>query len=131
MKVIYSCKANIVTANFDITRLQHPFWKHYAILTRKGWGVPQLYSFRVSVGPFRFDAVSLSASSVLILMWEPASHRSGWFGRFRPLTKGGSLPSLNFESRCIKRCAPLTPRLPSRAAELSRRLARLKRRAAG
>ena len=49
------------------------------------------------------------------VMWEPASHRSGWFGCFRPLTKGGSPPSLNFVSRCIKRCASLTPRLPSRA----------------
>ena len=51
----------------------------------------------------------------ILYMWEPASHRSGWFGRFRPLTKGGSPPSLYFESRCISRCTSLTPRLPSRA----------------
>ena len=49
------------------------------------------------------------------VMWEPASHRSGWFGQHRPLTKGGGPPSLNFESRRISRCASLTPRPPSRA----------------
>ena len=49
------------------------------------------------------------------VMWEPASHRSGWLGRLRPLTKGGGPPSLTFESRRIRQCASLTPGLPSRA----------------
>ena len=49
------------------------------------------------------------------VMWEPASHRSGWFGRLRPLTRGGGPPSLTFESRRISRCASLTPRPPCRA----------------
>ena len=35
------------------------------------------------------------------VMWEPASYRSAWFGRLRPLTKGGGPLSLTFESRRI------------------------------
>ena len=59
--------------------------------------------------------ISFNHYNSTVNLWEPASHRSGWFGRFRLLTKGGSPPSLNFESCCIKRCASLTPRLLSRA----------------
>ena len=61
------------------------------------------------------------------VMWEPASHRSGWFGRPRPLMRGGGPPDLTFKSRHIRRCASLTPR-PSSRADLS---ARLKRQASG
>ena len=70
--------------------------------------------------PTQSPQVSLVHTFALIpgVMWEPASHRSshrsGWFGRFRPSPEGSSPPSLNFESRCIKRRALLTPRLPSR-----------------
>ena len=49
------------------------------------------------------------------VMWEPVSHRSGWFGRLRPLMRGCGPPSLTFKSRRISRCASLTPRPPSRA----------------
>ena len=69
-----------------------------------------LLPFLCSTNSYR-HSFSLAAVNV----WEPASHRSGWFGRLRALTKGGSPPSLNFELRCISRCASLTPRLPSRA----------------
>ena len=70
--------------------------------------------------PTQSPQVSLAHTFALIpgVMWEPASHgsshRSGWFGRFRPSAEGSSSPSLNFESRGIKRRASLTPRLPSR-----------------
>ena len=67
----------------------------------------------------------------MLELWEPAAHRSGWFGRLRPLTRGGGQPSLTFESRRIRRCASLTPRPPSRADvsldSSAKRLARLSR----
>ena len=67
--------------------------------------------------PTQSSQVSLVHTSALNpgVMWDSASHRSGWFRRRRPLTKGGGPPSLTFESRCISRCALLTPRPPSRA----------------
>ena len=72
------------------------------------------------------DAVHTFALNLRV-MWEPASHQSRWFGRPRPLTRGGGPPILTFESRHIRRCASLTPR-PSSRADVS---ARLKRQAAG
>ena len=50
--------------------------------------------------PTQYPQVSLVHTFALNLgvMWEPASHRSGWFGRLRPLTRGGGPPSLTFES---------------------------------
>ena len=56
--------------------------------------------------PSGTDAVSTSLVHTFALnpgvMWEPASHRSGWFGRLRPLTRGDGPPSLTFESRPIR-----------------------------
>ena len=61
-------------------------------------------TFQAEPEPAQFPQVSLVHTFALNpgVMWEPASHRSGWFGRFRPLTKGGSPPSLNFESKVVK-----------------------------
>ena len=77
-------------------------------------------TFQAEPEPTQSPQVSLVHTFAVIpgVMWEPASHRSshrsGWFRRFRPSTEGSSPPSLNFESRGIKRRASLTPRLPSR-----------------
>ena len=72
-------------------------------------------TFQAEPEPTQSPQVSLVHAFALIpgVMWEPASHRSGWFGRFRPSTEGSSPPSLNFESRGIKRRASLTPGLPN------------------
>ena len=53
------------------------------------------------------------------VMWEPASHRSGWFGLPRPLTRGSGPPSLTFESRHIRHVRHL---LPGRRVEQTSRL---------
>ena len=77
-------------------------------------------TFQAELEPTQSPQVSLVHTFALIpgVMWEPASHRSShrsdWFGRFRPSTEGSSPPSLSFESRSIKRRASPTPRLPSR-----------------
>ena len=77
-------------------------------------------TFQAEPEPTQSPQVSLVHTFALIpgVMWEPASHRSshrsGWFGRFRTSMEGSSPPSLNFESRGIKRRTSFTPRLPSR-----------------
>ena len=68
--------------------------------------------------PSGADAVSTSwfGSYVCTKPWgDVGTCVSGWFGRLRPLTRGGGPPSLTFESRRISRCASLTPRPPCRA----------------